>query len=88
MDELAHTNVPGSPHTKRYEDVIDILAAGINVLSTMNVQHLGSLNDTVQQITGVKVRETVPDWVLGEADEMETDSHVQSTDFAAARKTH
>ncbi len=70
VDELAHTNVPGSPHAKRYEDVMDILAAGINVLSTMNVQHLESLNDTVQQITGVKVRETVPDWVLGEADEV------------------
>ncbi len=70
MDELAHTNIPGSPHAKRYEDVMDILAAGINVLSTMNVQHLESLNDTVQQITGVKVRETVPDWVLGEADEI------------------
>ena len=70
VDELAHTNVPGSPHAKRYEDVRDILAAGINVLSTMNVQHLESLNDTVQQITGIKVRETVPDWVLGEADEI------------------
>ncbi len=70
VDELAHTNIPGSPHGKRYEDVLDILAAGINVLSTMNVQHLESLNDTVQQITGVKVRETVPDWVLGEADEI------------------
>ena len=70
VDELAHTNIPGSPHEKRYEDVLDILAAGINVLSTMNVQHLESLNDTVQQITGIKVRETVPDWVLGEADEI------------------
>ncbi len=70
VDELAHTNVPGSAHGKRYEDVMDILAAGINVLSTMNVQHLESLNDTVQQITGVKVRETVPDWVLGEAAEV------------------
>lgn len=72
VDELAHTNVPGSRHDKRYEDVMDILAAGINVLSTMNVQHLESLNDTVLQITGVKVRETVPDWVLGEADEIIT----------------
>lgn len=70
VDELAHTNVPGSAHAKRYEDVMDILAAGTNVLSTMNVQHLESLNDTVQQITGIKVRETVPDWVLGEADEI------------------
>lgn len=70
VDELAHTNIPGSAHAKRYEDVMDILAAGINVLSTMNVQHLELLNDTVQQITGIKVRETVPDWVLGEADEI------------------
>ncbi|MCW3062612.1 MAG: osmosensitive channel signal transduction histidine kinase, sensor domain [Capsulimonas sp.] len=70
VDELAHTNVPGSDHAKRYEDVMDILAAGINVLSAMNVQHLESLNDTVQQITGVKVRETVPDCVLGEAGEI------------------
>lgn len=72
VDELAHTNVPGTGHAKRYEDVRDILAAGINVLSTMNVQHLESLNDTVQQITNVKVRETVPDWVLAEADEIVT----------------
>lgn len=70
VDELAHTNVPGSQHAKRYEDVMEILAAGINVLSAMNVQHLESLNDTVQQITGVKVRETVPDWVLSEAEEI------------------
>ena len=70
VDELAHTNVPGGVHDKRHQDVMDILASGINVLSAMNVQHLESLNDTVQQITGVKVRETVPDWVLGEADEI------------------
>ena len=71
VDELAHTNVPGSgAHAKRYEDVLDLLNAGINVLSAMNVQHLESLNDIVQQITGVKVRETIPDWVLGEADEI------------------
>jgi two-component system, OmpR family, sensor histidine kinase KdpD len=72
VDELAHTNIPGSRHEKRYEDAIEILDAGINVLTTMNVQHLESLNDVVQQITGVKVRETVPDWVLGEADEIVT----------------
>ena len=72
VDELAHTNVPGSKNEKRYQDVQQILAAGINVESTLNVQHLESLNDTVQQITGVKVRETVPDWVIGEADEMVT----------------
>ena len=71
VDELAHTNVPGSgAHVKRYEDVLELLSAGINVLSAMNVQHLESLNDVVQQITGVKVRETIPDWVLGEADEI------------------
>lgn len=70
IDELAHTNVPGGSHEKRYEDVLDILDAGINVLSAMNVQHLESLNDTVQQITGVKVRETVPDLVLKVADEI------------------
>ena len=72
VDELAHTNVPGSKNEKRYQDVIEILNAGINVESTLNVQHLESLNDTVYQITGVKVRETVPDWVLGEADEVVT----------------
>jgi two-component system sensor histidine kinase KdpD len=72
VDELAHTNVPGSEREKRYQDVLEILKQGINVVSTLNVQHLESLNDTVQQITGVKVRETVPDWVLGEADEIVT----------------
>ncbi|MGO8673822.1 MAG: sensor histidine kinase KdpD [Capsulimonadaceae bacterium] len=72
VDELAHTNVPGSKHEKRYQDVMEILDAGINVQTTLNVQHLESLNDTVQQITNVKVRETVPDWILGEADEIVT----------------
>ncbi len=72
VDELAHTNIPGSRHEKRYQDVLELLDAGINVESTLNVQHLESLNDTVMQITGVKVRETVPDWVLGEADEIVT----------------
>jgi two-component system sensor histidine kinase KdpD len=73
VDELAHTNVPGSgKHEKRYEDVMEILDAGINVLSAMNVQHLDSLNDTVYQITNVKVRETVPDWVLSQTDEIVT----------------
>jgi two-component system sensor histidine kinase KdpD len=72
VDELAHTNIPGSKHEKRYQDVQEILDAGINVESTLNVQHLESLNDTVYQITGVKVRETVPDWVLGLADEIMT----------------
>ena len=72
VDELAHTNIPGSKHEKRYQDVIELLEAGINVESTLNVQHLESLNDTVYQITGVKVRETIPDWVIAEADEVVT----------------
>lgn len=72
VDELAHTNIPGSKHEKRYQDVIEILEAGISVESTLNIQHLESLNDTVYQITGVKVRETIPDWVIGEADEVVT----------------
>lgn len=71
IDELAHTNVPGTRHGKRWQSVEEILAAGINVLSTVNVQHFESLNDTVCTITGVCVRETVPDRVLDEADEVE-----------------
>ena len=63
VDELAHTNIEGSKHRKRYEDVIDLLDANIDVLSTMNVQHIESLTPMVQSITGVQVRETVPDWV-------------------------
>jgi len=70
VDELAHTNVPGSEREKRWQDVEVILEAGINVLSTLNVQHLESLNDAVYEITGVRVRETVPDHVLKEADEI------------------
>jgi two-component system sensor histidine kinase KdpD len=70
IDELAHTNVPGSPRAKRYEDVEVILAAGIDVYSTMNVQHLESLNDIVARITGVVVRERVPDRILEDADEI------------------
>jgi two-component system sensor histidine kinase KdpD len=70
VDELAHTNVPGSEREKRWQDVEVLLKAGINVLTTMNVQHLESLNDTVHDITGVWVRETVPDQVLHEADEV------------------
>ncbi|MEH1875417.1 universal stress protein [Nostoc sp.] len=70
IDELAHTNVPGSPREKRYEDVEIVLAAGIDVYSTMNVQHLESLNDLVARITGVVVRERVPDKILDEADEI------------------
>jgi len=64
VDELAHTNIPGSKHRKRYEDVQEILAAKIDVLSTMNIQHMESIAPTVRAITGVVVRETVPDWVL------------------------
>lgn len=71
IDELAHTNVPGSKNRKRYEDVMEILEAGISVISTMNVQHLESLNDAVAQITGVRVQETIPDSILHEADELE-----------------
>ena len=71
IDELAHTNVPGSKHMKRYQDVLDILDAGINVVTTLNIQHLESLNDLVASITGVRVRETLPDWILDQADEVE-----------------
>ncbi|MFC4034797.1 ATP-binding protein [Streptomyces polygonati] len=71
IDELAHTNVPGSPTTKRWQDVERILDAGITVLSTVNVQHLDSVNDVVQQITGVPQRETVPDEVVRRADEVQ-----------------
>jgi len=71
VDELAHTNAPGSRHAKRWQDVEDLLAAGISVYTTLNVQHLESLNDIVAQITGVHVRETVPDSLLDEADEVE-----------------
>jgi two-component system sensor histidine kinase KdpD len=70
VDELPHTNVPGAERAKRWEDVIALLEAGIDVFSTINVQHLESLNDQVLQITGIRVRETVPDWVLRQADEV------------------
>lgn len=71
VDELAHTNVPGSARVKRYEDVKVLLDAGISVMTTVNIQHLESLNDAVEQLTGVRVRETVPDVMLRMADEME-----------------
>ncbi|HEY7280415.1 MAG TPA: universal stress protein [Actinomycetota bacterium] len=71
IDELAHTNVPGSRRAKRWEDVIDVLAAGIAVISTVNVQHLESVNDVVANITGVRQQETVPDWVVDLADDLE-----------------
>jgi two-component system sensor histidine kinase KdpD len=70
VDELAHTNIEGSKHRKRYEDVYQLLDAGIDVLSTMNIQHLESVTPTVQGITGIQVRETVPDWVLKRVDEV------------------
>ncbi|HVO35872.1 MAG TPA: sensor histidine kinase KdpD [Gemmatimonadales bacterium] len=71
VDELAHTNAPGSRHAKRWQDVEELLGAGISVYSTLNVQHLESLNDVVAQITGVTVRETLPDSVFDQADELE-----------------
>jgi two-component system sensor histidine kinase KdpD len=71
VDEFAHTNVPGSLHPKRYLDVEDLLEAGIDVYTTLNIQHIESVHDIVAQITGVKVRETVPDTVLEQADEIE-----------------
>jgi two-component system sensor histidine kinase KdpD len=70
VDELAHTNVPGSRNSKRYQDVQDILAAGIHVISALNIQHLESLYNTVEQLVGVKVRERIPDSVLAEADQV------------------
>jgi two-component system sensor histidine kinase KdpD len=68
VDEFAHTNVPGSERVKRWQDVQVLLDAGIDVLTTMNVQHLESLNDQVWHVTGIRVRETIPDWVVDEAD--------------------
>jgi two-component system, OmpR family, sensor histidine kinase KdpD len=70
IDELAHTNAPGTEHPKRWEDVEDVLAAGVDVLSTLNVQHLESLNDHVTELSGIRVRETIPDAILGLADEV------------------
>jgi two-component system sensor histidine kinase KdpD len=72
IDELAHTNVPGSgPHEKRWQDVMDILGAGIDVITTVNIQHLESIADGVEHMTGVKVRERVPDWVVRKANQIE-----------------
>jgi two-component system sensor histidine kinase KdpD len=71
VDELAHTNIPGSRRAKRWEDVIDILGQGIDVITTVNVQHIASLNDVVVKITGISQQETVPDWVLQLADQIE-----------------
>lgn len=71
VDELAHTNIPGSKHKKRYQDVEELLDAGIDVLSAFNIQHLESVHDIVEQITGVKVRERVPDFILQKANEIQ-----------------
>src|SRR5712691_767815 len=71
VDELAHTNVPGSRHEKRWQDVQDLLEAGIDVISAVNIQHLESLNDVVEQITGIPQRETVPDAIVRAADQVE-----------------
>ena len=70
VDELAHTNVPGSAHEKRYEDVLQLLDAGVHVMTAVNIQHLETLNDAVARVTGVRVRETVPDTLLDRADEV------------------
>jgi nucleotide-binding universal stress UspA family protein len=71
IDELAHSNVPGSRRAKRWEDVLDVLAEGITVITTLNVQHLASVNDVVAKVTGIRQQETVPDWVLDIADDVE-----------------
>jgi len=71
VDELAHTNVPGTTHEKRWQSVEQIRDAGISVISTLNIQHLESLNDAVYQITGVRVRETIPDAIVDSAEEVE-----------------
>ncbi len=70
VDELAHTNAPGSSHPKRFEDVLELLDDGIHVITAVNIQHIESLNDAVASTTGVRVRETIPDWVLKRADEV------------------
>jgi len=70
IDELAHSNIEGSKHRKRYEDVLEVLAANIDVLATMNVQHIESVAPTVQSVTGIQIRETVPDWLVERADEI------------------
>jgi two-component system, OmpR family, sensor histidine kinase KdpD len=70
VDELAHTNAPGSAHEKRFEDVLELLDAGIHVITAVNIQHIESLNDAIASTTGVRVRETIPDWVLKRADEV------------------
>ena len=85
VDELAHTNVPGSRRAKRWEDVLDLLAEGIPVITTVNVQHLESLNDVIAAITGIRQQETVPDWVLDYADQVEL---VDMSPHALQRRMH
>jgi two-component system sensor histidine kinase KdpD len=86
VDELAHTNAPGSRHPKRYQDVEELLREGVNVITTMNVQHLESLHDMVERFTGVKVKERVPDYVLGEADQI-VNVDVSSEDLQERMRT-
>lgn len=71
IDEAAHTNIPGTVHAKRWQSIEEIRDAGINIMTTLNVQHIESLNDAVYEITGIRVRETVPDWVVDTSDEIE-----------------
>jgi two-component system sensor histidine kinase KdpD len=71
VDELAHTNIPGAKHGKRWEDVVDLLAAGIEVITTINIQHLESLNDVIASVTGIRQQETIPDWLFDLADQVE-----------------
>ena len=71
VDELAHTNIPGAKNSKRYEDVCDLLKAGISVMTAVNIQHLETLNDVVRRTTGIEVRETIPDNFLRRADEVD-----------------
>src|SRR5258708_21037909 len=82
VDELAHTNIPGSKHRKRYEDVQELLAAKIDVVSTLNIQHIESIAPVVRSITGITVRETVPDWVPLTASE--TDSRTVMPEIGRA----
>lgn len=70
IDELAHTNIEGSKNEKRWQDVMEILEAGINVISAVNIQHIESLNEEIKSITGIEVKERIPDSVLGQADEV------------------
>ena len=78
VDELAHTNVPGVRRAKRWEDVLDIVAEGIEVITTVNIQHVESLNDVVAKMTGIRQRETVPDWIIELADAGRARRHVSA----------